>query len=200
MTVERDFEAEFEAFALELGSRRTPLQLHNTERPKQPGTVFLANKLRWIEQLTLDASLSRGALRMGLRLSSYLNATTGEAWPCQTTLAADLGVSKRAVTYAADELKAKGHLTWTRPNKRAPNRYRPKLHEAKQGFRSSADLRRNPPAPHTPALRRKSATPTEEAEVRPIPLKESSEVRSPRNDGTGTVVPRRQHGGERHAA
>jgi hypothetical protein len=104
--------------------------------PNRRGDGFVAHKLAWIEQMTLDDGLSRGALRVGLRLASYLNRLSGEAWPAQVTLAKELGMADRSVRYGVDELIKRGHMTSRRWDRNRTNRYVPTLFDRKQDFLS----------------------------------------------------------------
>lgn len=86
-----------------------------------------AAKFQWIEQLTADGALSALALRIALRLMvAYLNATTGDCWPSQETLAGDLGVSVDGIRKAVGQLSCGGHLQVTvGRGRRVSTRYRP---------------------------------------------------------------------------
>ena len=195
MTEERDFEAEFEALAADIQARRAA-EPERPPRPPNPAARGLtARKLTWIERLTFDATLSRGALRVGLRLASYVNLETGDAWPAQKTLAVELSISERAVRYAVDELIEKGHLIASRANRRASNRYRLAFDERKREFPSKRRLRGNPPAAQPEALRGKIVPFREEAGVPPIPIRkpiESSQQAKIEGFGSACVSERRR--------
>ncbi len=107
--------------------------------PSQPS--FSVIKLRWMDQMACDPALSRGALRVGVRICNYINHKSGDAFPSRPTLAADLATSERAISYAIEELAGAGHLTISRPSRRGVNHYRPVLREVKPSCTSAKPAR-----------------------------------------------------------
>jgi len=86
---------------------------------------FTAQKLDWIERVVRDQAVSPLACRVATLIGlHYLNRTSGDAWPSQGALAADLGVSRRSIQYALDDLIAAGHLAMVGSRGRV-NHYRP---------------------------------------------------------------------------
>lgn len=68
---------------------------------------------------------------MAVLIGSYLNHTSGDAWPSQTTLANDLGVTTRAIQKSLDALIGAGHLHREVPSltlgRGHTNHYRPEF-------------------------------------------------------------------------
>jgi DNA-binding transcriptional regulator YhcF (GntR family) len=86
---------------------------------------FVRQKLAWIDGIVLDLDVPSFAFRLAALIASkYLNSTSGDAWPKQTTLAADLGVCTKTVQNGLDALEAAGHLA-VRGSRGRVNHYRP---------------------------------------------------------------------------
>jgi hypothetical protein len=87
------------------------------------------DKLRWLQQIGADASVTRLALRLACALSDWFNQFSGEAWPPQEQLAQDLKATPRGVRLATAELVERGYLdvvvTYGKGHK--PNVYRPRI-------------------------------------------------------------------------
>lgn len=145
MTVEERLawqDAEDSGLEPEIPARLRPSSLQEATDAKRA----TADKLAWIEQLTLDSGLSRGGLRVGLRIASYLNRQNGQAWPAQTTLSDELDVQPRGIRYAIRELIERGHMVAVRPNRQKTNRYRPILFDRKHSILSDTAPRGKSPA------------------------------------------------------
>jgi len=62
-------------------------------------------RFAWIERILLDPSISHLQFRVAILINNkYLNGTSGDAWPSQEQLAADLGLALRTIQYALDAL------------------------------------------------------------------------------------------------
>jgi hypothetical protein len=72
---------------------------------------FTRRKLKWLDQLSRDLSVSHAGFRLAYALSGHFNHDSGEAWPTQATLAAALGVSDRTVRTLTEELASQGYLS-----------------------------------------------------------------------------------------
>jgi hypothetical protein len=72
---------------------------------------FNAQKFAWIERIVQDRNVPHFACRAAVLIGTkYLNRISGDAWPSQGQLAADMGVCRRTMQYALDALIATGHL------------------------------------------------------------------------------------------
>ena len=86
---------------------------------------FVRQKLSWIDGIALDLDVPNFALRLAVVIASkYVNNTSGDAWPKQATLAADLGVCIKTIQNGIDALEAAGHLT-VRGSRGLVNHYSP---------------------------------------------------------------------------
>jgi hypothetical protein len=92
---------------------------------------FTAEKFQWLEQITFDPHPEgRGdAVRIGFAISTFINRTTGEAWPGLDHLASMLGTNEKTVRRGIEWLEKHGHLTTKRGGKGHPTRYTLKLHD-----------------------------------------------------------------------
>lgn len=87
---------------------------------------FTAAKLDWLDGVASDLSVPNLSFRLAYVLGGYFNQTSGDAWPSQKTLAAKLGVTRRCIQMALNDLVLRGHLASTLGNGRGnTNRYRP---------------------------------------------------------------------------
>jgi len=84
-------------------------------------------RFAWIERILLDPSISHLQFRVAILINNkYLNGTSGDAWPSQEQLAADLGLALRTIQYALDALVDAGLLHRDVARGRSlHNRYRP---------------------------------------------------------------------------
>ncbi|MEY9532172.1 helix-turn-helix domain-containing protein [Sinorhizobium fredii] len=71
---------------------------------------FASWKLDLLDRMSADRRLSPTDFRVGYRLFSYMDAGTGDCYPRQGTIAADLGVTDRTVRNALANLRACGWL------------------------------------------------------------------------------------------
>jgi hypothetical protein len=85
-------------------------------------------RIGWVLAISRTYNLSTTAERALFALTAYADKDTGECWPGQTTLAADLGVSVGTVKKGLRELLRKTVVTRV-PNNRATNTYRLELWE-----------------------------------------------------------------------
>lgn len=101
--------------------------------PTRPGDPFTQSKLAWFEQIATDPGLTHFDVRVGLTLGTkYLSRKTGDAYPSQTTLAADMGATPDGVRKSTKRLVGRGHLEVTPSAGRGvSSRYRLKLHPSK---------------------------------------------------------------------
>lgn len=72
-----------------------------------------ANKFRWLNQVGADSSLTPLCFRLAYALVTYVNRTTGDAWPSQPRLAGECHASDRAIRDALTQLRDAGHLEIT---------------------------------------------------------------------------------------
>ena len=92
---------------------------------------FTAKKLDWIERVVRDHTVQPSACRVATLIGLYyLNRTSGDAWPSQSKLAADLGVSRSTMQRALNELAGSGHMT-RQISCGKTNHYRPILEAAR---------------------------------------------------------------------
>lgn len=83
------------------------------------------NRLRWLDALSVDPSISMADFRVAFRVSTYINRDLGYAWPSVATLAAEVGLSERAVQYSLRKLTSTGALeTVSGGGRGKTNRYR----------------------------------------------------------------------------
>jgi hypothetical protein len=72
-----------------------------------------ADKFRWLDQVGADHSLTPLCFRLAYAISTFVNRTTGDAWPSQPRLAADCDATDRAIRDAITRLRDGGHLEVT---------------------------------------------------------------------------------------
>ena len=73
---------------------------------------FVVRKLNWLEAVATDPDMRGAPLAVAVVLATrYLNNQSQMAWPGIKRLAADLGVHRRNVQRALDDLVAGGWLT-----------------------------------------------------------------------------------------
>ncbi|TBC42723.1 helix-turn-helix domain-containing protein [Rhizobium ruizarguesonis] len=72
---------------------------------------FAAWKFDLLDRMSADPRLSATDFRVGYRLLHYMNSATGDCFPRQITIAADLGLTDRTVRNALVSLRACGWLT-----------------------------------------------------------------------------------------
>jgi DNA-binding transcriptional regulator YhcF (GntR family) len=95
-------------------------------QPQDPRRSIAKQKFAWIELILIDQEITHLAFRVAVLISKYLNLTSGDAWPSQSRLAADLGVTTRGIQKALDALVAAGYLAVEVSKGRSlTNRYRP---------------------------------------------------------------------------
>jgi integrase len=88
-------------------------------------TVFMDEKLTWLEQIADDRDLLKTAVRVAMKIATrYINFDTGDAWPSQKGLAADLSVSASSIEKAIGVLVERGHLSMKRGGWGHTSRYR----------------------------------------------------------------------------
>jgi helix-turn-helix protein len=86
---------------------------------------FMRQKRAWIDGMSLDHDLPSFAFRLAYHIASkYLNSTSGDAWPKQTTLAADLGVCVKTIQNGLVALEKAG-LIAVQGSRGLVNHYRP---------------------------------------------------------------------------
>ena len=112
--------------------------------------------LAWQRLVLAEPSLSHTASRIATRLSLYINAATGLAWPSLRTLAADSSTSYSSVKRAIKDLVGLGLLQVEPGDAQHTNRYRARLPVAEPSVNTAA-------APITPP------PPAPEPEPEPIP-------------------------------
>src|SRR5262245_43667024 len=106
--------------------------------------TFTRDKFRWLDQVATDVQVSPLAFRLAYIVASYVNRKSGDAWPCQDTLAKALGIGARAVRKLATELVAHGHVQVTISRGRGnSNRYRPVVKNRNSRSAISEEEKRN---------------------------------------------------------
>jgi biotin operon repressor len=95
-------------------------------QPQDHRRSIAKQKFAWIDRILLDRTVPHLAFRLAVLIGSYLNSTSGDAWPSQARLAADLGLGRRTIQYALDALVAAGYLAVEVSKGRGhTNHYRP---------------------------------------------------------------------------
>jgi hypothetical protein len=86
-----------------------------------------ADKFRWLDQVGADGSLTPLCFRLAYAIVTYINRTTGDAWPRQEILALECHVTDRAIRSALTLLSDRKHLHITPGGARRgdTSRYRP---------------------------------------------------------------------------
>jgi len=94
--------------------------------------------LAWQRLVLAEPSLSHTASRIATRLSLYINAATGLAWPSLRTLAADSSTSYSSVKRAIKDLVRLGLLQVEPGDAQHTNRYRARLPVAAPSVNTTA--------------------------------------------------------------
>lgn len=88
--------------------------------------VFYRNRDEWMRALTAEPELSLAGKAVGCYLATRINKNTRDAFPQQTTMAKEIGVSRATVMRAIAELVDAEWIEKSqaeRGRKRAVNRY-----------------------------------------------------------------------------
>lgn len=89
---------------------------------------FTRNQFRWLDQIAADPAVTAAGFLLAYRIAKYVNRDSGDAWPSQPLLAAEVRLSVRTVRDLSDQLESAGHLTVTASRGRGNScRYRPIL-------------------------------------------------------------------------
>jgi hypothetical protein len=144
-----------------------------------------ADKFRWLDQVGADHSLTPLCFRLAYAISTYVNRTTGDAWPSQPRLAADCNATDRAIRDAITRLRDRGHMEVTGKGGRGKtSRFRPVIMSAEKRKDTSTllpakaeeDFRVIPPKPGRKRLKtRKKMTDKRGSLLPTIPLIEPIE-------------------------
>lgn len=81
----------------------------------------------WQRQVLTDPELSDKAKTVASFLLFYLNEESGDAWPSQETLAAQLHTTLRTINSAIRQLKKRGHLKALHVERKRACRYQPRI-------------------------------------------------------------------------
>ncbi|WP_421850616.1 helix-turn-helix domain-containing protein [Oricola sp.] len=96
-----------------------------SKRPSAGSAPFTSRKLLWLETVATDANLNHASVRVAAVLAlRYLNSTSGQAFPSQSKLAADIGVTEITIRRALPPLVEAGYLTKKRGGSGRANRYK----------------------------------------------------------------------------
>jgi biotin operon repressor len=107
---------------------------------------FAAQKAAWIGRILLDQNITHLSFRVAVLIGRYLNRTSGDAWPSQRRLAAELGVTTRAIQLCLDGLVAAGYLNVKVSKGRGhTNRYRPIFETGNTNHSSPIDGQKGEP-------------------------------------------------------
>lgn len=99
---------------------------------------FHRNKMRWLNAIFYDCSVSPMSCRIAFLIADHLNSVSGYAWPSIDRIADRLCVSTKTVQRSVKELETAGWLSVNRSKGRThSNRYRPNL--VKQETAASRD-------------------------------------------------------------
>jgi hypothetical protein len=82
-------------------------------------------RMQMQDLLLRDDNLSSTERLVGILLLGYVNRVSGDAWPANKTMAADLGVSLRIVKYATAKLEQLGYFRIERNVRGGSNHYFP---------------------------------------------------------------------------
>src|SRR5262245_59105606 len=88
---------------------------------------FAQNKLCWLEEIMDNHELWPICLPVALNITIHWNEERDDSFVGQETIAQRIGISRRAVQKALDQMIDHGHLTFIRST---PNGYRPILRDA----------------------------------------------------------------------
>lgn len=84
---------------------------------------FVGDKMRWQQQVLVDAGLSASAKVVGCLIAHDLNVERGSAWRAQENMALALGVSLSTVRRGIAELASLGHLAVRRSRGRGKTQH-----------------------------------------------------------------------------
>ena len=120
---------------------------------------FTRERFMWLEQVAADRELSRLALHVAFALSGYVNRETGEAWPSQSRLADDCGLTRNGLRNAIDALRLRGHLHVAAGQGRAnSSRYRWIIAEKGNSHCPIASVKGQRPLPYSDPKRATAVT------------------------------------------
>src|SRR5450631_293592 len=92
-----------------------------------------ADKFRWLDQVGADHSLTPLCFRVAYAISTFVNRTTGDAWPSQPRLAADCNTTDRTIRDTLTQLRDAGHLQITGKGGRSKTcRFKPVMMDAER--------------------------------------------------------------------
>lgn len=87
---------------------------------------FHRNKMRWLNAIFYDCSVSPMSSRVAFLIADHLNSVSGVAWPSVERIADRLCISTKTVQRSVKELEKAGWLSVNRSKgRRQSNRYRP---------------------------------------------------------------------------
>jgi hypothetical protein len=90
---------------------------------------FTKRQFLWLDQIADDPAVTAAGFLLAYKIAKHINRGTGEAWPSQPLLAAEVRLSVRSIRDLSDQLEAAGHLTVIASRGRGSScRYRPILH------------------------------------------------------------------------
>jgi hypothetical protein len=151
----------------------------------KPGDKYTADRFRWLDQVGADPDLTPLCFRAAYAISTFINRTSGDAWPSQELLAAACHTTDRSIRDALTRMKAAGHLQQTgRGGNGKTSRYKPILKDAETRKPASTFEGPNPEAsfhvsgPIPGSFRhktRKKSTAKRGSQLPTIPLIEPSE-------------------------
>jgi len=72
---------------------------------------FTRRQFLWLDQVANDPAVTAAGFLLAYRIAKHINRGTGEAWPSQPLLAAEVRLSVRSIRDLSDQLEAAGHLT-----------------------------------------------------------------------------------------
>jgi hypothetical protein len=134
---------------------------------------YAAKRQAWIQRVVEDCSISHLASRVAvLIITKYVNPTSGDAWPKQSTLAAELDVSVRAIQKSLDAVVGARHLHREVVHGRSlRNHYRPVFETENTNAGSPFTSLKDEPefAIETPKTRTREQTNMNESEKKPEP-------------------------------
>jgi hypothetical protein len=151
-----------------------------------------AGRFRWLDQVGADPELTPLCFRLAYAISTFINRTTGDAWPGQARLAADCHATDRSIRDALTMLRERSHLRMTgRGGRGKTSRYRPIMIDAETRNCASTFTDENPedgfhvtepkPGNFRPKTRKKTTLNPEENDTKrgsqlpTIPLREPIE-------------------------
>ena len=72
---------------------------------------FAARKFEWLDKVCNDRKLTPLAFRVAYKIASFVNRASGYAHPSHQRLANALGVTRRGVQKAIEQLAERGHIS-----------------------------------------------------------------------------------------